>query len=636
MNNKLTLNILLALGAIALTACNSGTSSDGTTVAQNQTLQLSENGLTGSTCDGVATWDAAKAYASPGMLVVKNGKEYKNNWWTQGNDPETNSGVAGSGKPWFFMTNCGVAPTPTPTPTVTPTATPTPTPTPTVTPTPTPTVTPAPVSGLPTPIHFTPLSTASGVINYHLNLPYGSGNVEKLTLSANYTDLIISNYVAGALLGRLMQEKDPTLKFNKDYIYGTVFGQLLQENIDTAGYTNSTDWINANEAQRTSLLNSGQGGPYQINDYSKRLENNSGIGLVNFVALQKGLGYTVEQQDSGAQTLAKGPDSLDQKYFGPLAAAYFHLNDMNRLAMNNAETWGPQYDYYTKCMNNLKLASSATATNNIYDMILNAAYNAGTYSAIIKDYFRVCAGMYTTQPEMTQLKSLGDYTLSDSAYQTAIGTSEAAGSTFILYPRQIRIYLDQIYNQKTFNSDAITGTNSIKLSVQDIEYVFENAFGTLAYVTSANKYDYIATADSKKAFTSALTTNGLSSTVSLDISTKDGKEKFFKLLDTAINNLATNLNINFGTVTQTTIGGVSPTPTPTATPTPGGNCPTTAQVYPAGLGTYISGTIVKASDNQFYKCNAGVAAWCNSPAAWAYAPATGTATASAWTVQSCK
>lgn len=620
MNNKLTLNILLAIGAIALTACNGGSSVDGSTVAQNRTLQLSENGLTGSTCDGVAAWDATKAYATAGTKVVRNGKEYSNNWWTQGNDPETDSGVAGSGKPWTLVTNCGVAPTPTPTPTATPS--------------PTPTITPVPASGLPTPIKFTPLSTASGVINYHLNLPFGSGNVEKLTLSANYTDLIISNYVAGALLGRLMQEKEPNLKFNKDYIYGTVFGQLLQENIDTAGYTNTTDWINADATQRASLLASGQGGPYQINDYSKRLENDTGVGLVNFVALQKGLGYTVEKQDSGDQTKSVGPDSLDQKYFGPLAAAYFHLNDMNRLAMNNAETWGPQAQYYAKCMSNLKLASSATNVNNIYDLILNAAYNAGTYSAIIKDYFRVCAGMYTTNPEMTQLKSLGDYTLSDSVYKTTINSTEAVGSTFILYPRQIRIYLDQMYNQKTFNSDAITGTNSIKLSVQDIEYVFENAFGTLAYVSSANKYDYIATADSKKAFTAALTANGLSSTVLLDISTSAGKTKFFKLLDDAIANLATNLNINFGTVTQTTIGGASPTPSPTATPAD--NCPTTAQVYPAGRGSYVSGTIVKASDNQFYKCNAGVAAWCNSTAAWAYAPGTGTATTSAWTLQACK
>ncbi|NBV02414.1 MAG: glycosyl hydrolase, partial [Burkholderiaceae bacterium] len=60
-----------------------------------------------------------------------------------------------------------------------------------------------------------------------------------------------------------------------------------------------------------------------------------------------------------------------------------------------------------------------------------------------------------------------------------------------------------------------------------------------------------------------------------------------------------------------------------------------SQVYPAGRGSYLSGTIVKASDGLLYKCNAGVAAWCNSSAEWAYAPATGSATSSAWTVQSC-
>jgi hypothetical protein len=635
MNNNLILNLLLAFTTVSLAACNSGTENN-TTVPQNQNLHFAANGTTGSTCDNIATWNAATTYAIPESHVVQSGKEYKNNWWTRGDSPDANNGVSGTGKPWTFVTNCGVVPTPTPTPTASPSPSPSPSPTPTPTPSPSPT--PAPVSGLPTPIHFTPLSTASGTINYHLNLPYGSGNVEKLTLSANHTDLIISNYISGALLGRLMQAKDPKLNFNKDYIYGTVFGQLLQENIDTAGYTNTTDWINANDAQRASLLASGQGGPYQINDYSKRLENEKGIGLVNYVALQKGLGYTVEAQDSGAQTAAKGPDSLDQKYFGPIAAAYFHLNDMNRLAMNNADTWGPQYAYYAKCMANLENSSSAQNVNNIYDLILNAAYNAGTYSMIINDYFRVCAGMYTTSPEMTQLKSLGDYTLSDSAYKAAIGTKEAAGSTFILYPRQIRIYLDQMYNQKTFNSDAIPGTNSIRLSIQDIKYVFQNSMGTLAYINANNVYGYIESNNSKIAFESALTSNQLSISEFVDISTPTGKAKFFKLLEDSISNLATNLKIDFGAVTQTTIGGVTPTPTPTPTPspTPGGDCPTNRQVYPAGRGSYVAGSIVKASDGKLYSCNATTVAWCNGTAEWAYAPVTGALTLQEWSEYICK
>lgn len=618
MKHKIKLSILAVLSASTLVACNGG----GSTSSQNQGLQFSATtGLTGSTCDGVQVWSAGSTYASAGTLVVKDGNEYKNNWWTKGDDPATNSGPSGSGKPWTLVTSCGVAPTPTPTAS--------PSPVPTVSPSPTPTV--SPDSNLPTPIAFTPTSTASGVINYHLNLPFGSGNIEKMTLSANYTDLIISNYVAGALLGHLMHDKYPTLNFNRDYIYGTLFGQLLQENINTAGYVNTTNWINPSETERASLLAGGQGGPYQINDYAKRLENSNGLGLINFVAIQKGLGFSVEAQDNGTQTGAKGPDSLDQKYFGPMAAAYFHFNDMNRLESNNADTWGPQFKYYAQCMANVQNTKASQYTYNIYDLILNAAYNAGTYSTIIGDYFRICAGMYTSSTEMTQVKSIADYSLSDTQYQSAIGTKEAAGSTFILYPRQIRIYLDQVYNQKTFNSDAITGTNNITLSIQDIEYVFENAMGTLSYINSSNVYGYIPYSEAKKAFEQALTQNNILLASSLTISTSSGKTKFFNLLDSAINNLAANLSINFSNTTQVTIGGgVNPTPTP-----PSNICPTSPQVYPTGRNTYVSGTVVKASDGNYYSCNSGVAAWCNSPAEWAYAPVTGSASSSAWTLYRC-
>lgn len=584
-------------------------------------------------CAGIATWSSSAVYVG-GQYAVYNNVEYKANWWTQGDNPGSNSGGAGSGKPWTQVANCtAVSPTPSPAPSPSPSPSPkpNPSPSPSASPSPQPSPSPSPAgsSGLPTPIAFTSSSTASGTIYYHLNLPYGSGNVEQLTLSNNYTDLIISNYVAGALLGRLMHEKNPTLQFNSDYIYGTLFGQLLQENIDTASYTNTTNWINANAAQRASLLASGQGGPYQINDYSKRLENSTGIGLINFIALQKGLGYTVESQDNNSQTASVGPDSLDNKYFGPMAAAYFHLNDMNRLAMNNADTWGPQYAYYSKCMANLSLSQSALPKNNIYDLILNAAYNAGTYSDIIKEYFRICAGMYTTNPEITQLNSIGDYTLSDSMYKSTVAPSASVGSTFIIYPRQIRIYLDQMYNQKTFNSPAITGNNVLNFSVQDVEYVFQNAMGTLAYVNAANQYVYIAPADTKAAFEQALTSNNISISSSIAISNATGKAKFFKLLDDSINNLATRLNINFGTVTQTTIG---------APVNPGGGgsastCSTTTnpQVYPIGRGSYIGGTVVKGSDGSLYQCiSSQIAPWCNSTAAWAYAPATGTAWTDAW------
>jgi len=458
--------------------------------------------------------------------------------------------------------------------------------------------------------------------------------LSKLETDPDNTDRELEHY--------LFSLNDKILNINKDYIYGTVFGQLLQENINTAAYLNTTDWINPTATEREALLASGQGGPYQINDYSKRLENDQGLGLVNFVALQKGLGYTVVAQDNGTQTNLRGPDSLDQKYFGPMAAAYFHLNDMNRLAMNNADTWGPQYAYYASCMANLHDARASQNKYNIYDMILNAAYNAGTYSTIIRDYFRICAGMYNGNPEGLQIAALGDYTLSDKAYQAAIGTNEAAGSTFILYPRQVRLYLDQIYNQKTFNSPAISGNVSVRLSIQDIEYVFQNALGTLAYVDANNHYDYITPLQAKQAFETAMAQTHVSIADFVDLGKVDGKNQFFNLLDVALNNLATNLKMNFGAITQTTLGGVTPSPTPTATPMPSPTpepkrCPSNPQIYPDGIGNYTAQSIVKAADGKFYQCKSWpYTAWCNSSATAAYAPGSGSSWADAWSTYDCQ
>lgn len=466
------------------------------------------------------------------------------------------------------VTSSGTStPTPTPTPTPNPTSTPTASPSTTPTATPTSPNEPGPAN-LPTPVKFTPTSTASGTIIYHTALPYPTGTSDKFTLSSNYTDLIISNYVGGALLGKLLKNKDQNLVFDRDYVYGSLFAQLLQENINTGGYQQSGDWINPSAAERTQLLAAGQGGPYQINDYSKRLETDAGIGLINFTALQKGLDFTVDAQDSGVQTNSPGPASLDQKYFGPLAAAYFHLNDYNRIVMNNAESWGPQAAYYTKCMNNLRDNRSKQAPYNNFDMILNAAYNAGTYSAILKDQFRICAGQFDGGTEATQVRSVGDYSLSDAAYKSAIGTTESAGSTFILYPRQVRLYLDQMYNKATYSSPAITGNTSIDLSVSDIAKVFGNSMGTLAYVDSAGAYRYIDQADSAAAFNAALAANNLNSGSRLNISNSTDRSKFFDLLDSALAKLATQKGIDFGAVTQTTIGQATPTPTPTPTPSP--------------------------------------------------------------------
>ena len=71
-------------------------------------------------------WNASTAYVG-GDTVTENGKTYKANWWTQGNDPATSSGAAGSGQPWTLSSGCTTAPPP-PTPPSPPPPTPTPPP----------------------------------------------------------------------------------------------------------------------------------------------------------------------------------------------------------------------------------------------------------------------------------------------------------------------------------------------------------------------------------------------------------------------------------------------------------------------------------------------------------------------------
>src|SRR4051812_38581400 len=75
-------------------------------------------------------WNASTAYVG-GDTVTENGKTYKANWWTQGNDPATSSGASGSGQPWTLSSGCTTSPPPpTPAPPPPTPAPPPPSPTP--------------------------------------------------------------------------------------------------------------------------------------------------------------------------------------------------------------------------------------------------------------------------------------------------------------------------------------------------------------------------------------------------------------------------------------------------------------------------------------------------------------------------
>lgn len=373
---------------------------------------------------------------------------------------------------------------------------------------------------------------------YHMGFPVAlEEQTENLVLNDNSRDLLIANLVAGAMYAYLIRQHDPQLAFDNDYIAGSLFAQLLQENLQTTAYKSTSPWINPDPAIRSMLLAPGQGGPFQINDYGKRLE--SGVGLINFTVLQKSLGYRIEDQDSGQQTVKKGPDSLDNKYFGPLAAAYFQYNTLLRLYAINQDPWGPSADDFAACLRNLQ-----NPDKNILDMILNAGYNAGPWAAITKTYIHLCAN--ADNPAFNnQINHINDYTLSDTAYQQAIDTREAAGSTFILYPRQIRFYLDELYNNPT----PLPTHTALSLPLNEVRAVFAQSMHTLGRVTN-NHYEAIAINAAETAFDTAAQGLSLPLTDTLDIGNREQRQQLFQLLNNAIVNLASQLTMDFSETTE--------------------------------------------------------------------------------------
>lgn len=134
MNKKANINLLLsALVSSVLLGCNGGGAMPSGSATNSSSMGLT--GRSSDICSGVMTWDSKTPYGGSSTLVVYDGYEYKNNWWTQGDNPATSNGGAGSGQPWTLVGQCG---TPTPTPTPAPVPAPTPSPAPVPTPTPTP------------------------------------------------------------------------------------------------------------------------------------------------------------------------------------------------------------------------------------------------------------------------------------------------------------------------------------------------------------------------------------------------------------------------------------------------------------------------------------------------------------------
>ena len=448
-------------------------------------------------------WSSTATYTQ-GDVASESGINYEANWWTKGDDPATNHGGSGSGLPWTSQGSCGSSAPPPPPP-------------------------PAPPAPPPT-------GSSSGSVNFHLLLGSGTAQDQIVLAGDNYTDLILSNMIAGVMYGHLVQEYDPGIQFNKDYLYGSILAQLLQENIATEYYVDTSNLIDPSPNQ-AAVMSVGQGGPYQINNYAVDMVAGSyapaGHSLINYIAIQKNIGYTMAT--AATQYSQATPPSFNNKYYGPILTAYFHYNDFVSLIVTGTGPNGwitPWQPAYNNALTNFK-----TLPNNFLDVLLNVAYNQGYYGGLVGSYSSL--GATATAATVASVNS----------YSSIWGVQD----TYRQYPYQVHYYLDQVYDNPIPTTSATTfatPTNHVIFSPTSLGNVFSNVFQTLAYVNGSGSSVYISSAQANTAFNAALTQAGVASTATLDLSNTTDRAQVFSVLEHAIGNLEANLGTTFNATTN--------------------------------------------------------------------------------------
>jgi endoglucanase len=134
----------------------------------------------GYNCSAVSEWSASAIYDTAGMQVTYNCKLYQNNWYSENQNPETNSGA---NLVWTYIGPCECAITPTSA--VTPGPTAVPTAVPTIAPTAVPTTIPTPAP--------TPVDPACSLLG-DVNRSGGIDIVDALLIAQSYVGLNPSNY----------------------------------------------------------------------------------------------------------------------------------------------------------------------------------------------------------------------------------------------------------------------------------------------------------------------------------------------------------------------------------------------------------------------------------------------------------
>jgi hypothetical protein len=380
--------------------------------------------------------------------------------------------------------------------------------------------------------------TTTGTIHFHLLLGV-SNSQDSLTLDGgNFNDLIMSNMIAGVMYGHLVQEYAPFpgLQFNKDYMYGSIMAQLLQENLATQDYLSSSNLLDPSPEQQ-AVMGTGQGGPYQINNYAVDMVGGgtapSGHSLINYIAVQKNIGYTMA--NAAGQFQQPTPPSFNNKFYGPMLPAFFHYNDMVALNVIGkgpgpfATPWQPEYDQ--------TLGNFVNLPNNFLEVILNVAYNQGYYGGLV--------AQYSTKGATANASTIA----SVNSYSSVWGNS----STFVQYPYQVHYYLDQMYDNPiptTGPTTTTTPTNHIVFNVTTLGNVFSQVFQTLDFSNGTSPAQFFTAAQAQAAFKSALAQHGVASTANLDLSNAADRATIFAVIDAAIGNLETATGMKFNATTN--------------------------------------------------------------------------------------
>ncbi|HEV3037007.1 MAG TPA: carbohydrate-binding protein [Candidatus Angelobacter sp.] len=378
----------------------------------------------------------------------------------------------------------------------------------------------------------------SGNVRFHLLLGVGNAQ-DSLTLDGgNFTDLIMSNMIAGVMYGHLIQEYAPVpgIQFNKDYLYGSIMAQLLQENIVTQEYQSSSNLLDPG-ADQQAVMGTGQGGPYQINNYAVDLVSGgtapTGHSLINYIAIQKNIGYTMAAASSQFQKPT--PPSFNNKFYGPMLPAFFHYNDMVALNVIGkgpgafTTPWQPQYDQ--------ALANFTNLPNSFLDVILNVAYNQGYYGGLVSQYST--RGVTATASTVASVNS----------YSSIWGNT----STFAQYPYQVHYYLDQMYDNPiptTSPTTLVTPANHIIFSMTTLENIFSSVFQMLDFSNGSNPAQFFTAAQAQAAFNSALAQHGVAGTATLDLSNATQRATIFAVIDSAVGNLETAVGMKFNATTN--------------------------------------------------------------------------------------